>query len=67
MRQISRKFSTNTISDFSVESQLNKFLEKNPEFRVSSISYCNECGTCVEHLFVVFDIITDELSLQKSL
>jgi hypothetical protein len=50
-----------------VESQLNMFLEKNPDFRVSSVSYCNEYGTCVEHLFVVFDIIADELSLQKSL
>lgn len=56
MAQYSKLFKREMLCDKSTETQLNLFLTERPNYKVSKVSFENPRGTCVEHLFVVFEI-----------
>lgn len=62
MSQISQHFHKSCLCDTDTKYQLNSYLEKHPNFRVAQISFSRPKGTCVEDLFVVFDVIEPQNS-----
>ena len=56
MKQYTKLFEHNYLGDDSVDVQLNDFLRKNPNYRVSKVDFNNEPKTTHEYLFVVFDV-----------
>ncbi len=60
MKQYSRLFTRSYLCDDSTDTQLNRFLNKYPNYVVDKISFENPKGTCIEKLFVVFRIEEDE-------
>ena len=57
MSQISQHFKKIDLGDEDTKYQLNRYLENHPNLKVSKISFNRPQGTCVEDLFVVFDVI----------
>lgn len=60
MKQVTKHFIKTCLCDEDVQYQLNSYLEKHPNFRVSQMSFNRQQGTCVEDLFVVFDVVETE-------
>lgn len=54
--QYSRLFQRTMLCDEPTSTQLNRFLTQHPNYRVEKMSFDNPKGTCIENLFVVFNI-----------
>lgn len=68
MKQMSKYFKKCYLGDDSTSTQLNDFLLKHPNYTVDEVSFDNPKGTCIENLFVVFNVAdkaTDELSCEQ--
>lgn len=58
-RQTSICFRKEYLGDTSTSIQLNRFLSKHPNYTVDKISFDNPKGTCIENLFIVFNVETE--------
>lgn len=69
MAQFSKLFRRDMLCDSSTEVQLNRFLAEYPNYKVIEVSFKSYPGTCMETLFVVFEISEDrsETSFQEDL
>lgn len=56
MKQYSHLFQRYYLGDESTDIKLNRFLEEHPNYRVDKVSFEQPKGTCLEHLFVVFNV-----------
>ena len=56
MRQYSKLFKKQWLCDEDTEHQLNRFLSTHKNYSVSKVSFDNPQGTCIENLFVVFNV-----------
>ena len=56
MKQYSMLFQRHYLGDDSTSNKLNYFLAEHPNFKVDKVSFEQPKGTCLENLFVVFNI-----------